>query len=55
MECPPNESPLILDQTEAQRAEKKFCRDLGPPLSQSVDDLADPYLKAWMRHRKRPL
>ena len=37
MECPPNESPLILDQTEAQRAEKKFCRDLGPP-----------YLRVWM-------
>ena len=55
MECPPNESPLILDQTEAQRAQKKILSRPGPPLSQSVDDLADPYLKAWIRHRKRPL
>ena len=35
-------SPLLLDQTEAQRAEKNFFGD-GPPLSQGLDDRGPPY------------
>ena len=35
--------PLFLDQTEAQRAEKKILGDRAPPLSQGLDD-RDPLL-----------
>ena len=37
--------PLVLDQTEARRAEKNFFWDRAPPLP-----LPPPYLKVWIRH-----
>ena len=43
-EGPGRPPPLILDQTEAQRAEKKICRDLAPP-----------YLRVWMTGPTPPL
>ena len=36
--------PLFLDQTEAQRAEKKFLTPPPPPFSQGLDNRAPPYL-----------
>ena len=46
-------TPLLLDQTEARRAEKKIL-ETGPPLSQDLDDppppLPPPYLKVCIRH-----
>ena len=36
--------PLFLDQTEAQRAEKKKLTPPPPPFSQGLDDRAPPYL-----------
>ena len=49
---PPRPTPqvLFLDQTEAQRAERKTFRDASPPLSQGLDDLAPPFLKVWICH-----
>ena len=43
--------PLILDQTEARRAQKNFS-ETGPLLSKGLDDRLppSPYLKAWIRH-----
>ena len=49
-------TPLILDQTEARKAEKKFFCDRASPLSQGLDDRPSPpppqppYLKIWIRH-----
>ena len=34
----PPPTPLLLDQTEAQRAEKIFLETAPPPLSQGLDD-----------------
>ena len=35
-------SPLFLDQTEAQRAEKNFLGDCPPSLFKGLDDQAPP-------------
>ena len=35
-------TPLILDQTEARKAEKKFFCDRASPLSQGLDDRPSP-------------
>ena len=42
--------PLVLDQTEARRAEKIFLEDRPPPLSKSLDDQPPPYLMVLIRH-----
>ena len=43
--------PLFLDQTEAQKAKKKFFGDHPPPpLSKGLDDRAPTYLKVWIQH-----
>ena len=45
--------PLVLDQTEAQRAEKMFLETPSPPpppLSKGLDDRAPMYLKVWIQH-----
>ena len=39
--------PLLLDQTEARRAEKIVFWDAPPPLSNGLDDWDPPYLKVW--------
>ena len=47
-EGPGGPAPLLLDQTDAQRAEKHFFWDRPPPLYQGLDDLPPPpthYLK----------
>lgn len=45
------ESPLFLDQTEAQRAKKTFG---DPPFSNGLDDrsppLPPPNIMVWIRH-----
>ena len=42
--------PLVLDQTEARRAEKMFCWDRPPLLSQGLMTGPSSYLKVWIRH-----
>ena len=45
-EGPGGPPPLVLDQTEARRAEKKFFLRLSPPLlSQGLMTGPSPYLK----------
>ena len=56
----PAPPPLVLGQTEAQRAEKIFLETPStpppppppprPPLSKGLDDRASTYLKVWIRH-----
>ena len=42
---------LVLDQTEARRAEKIFLGDRPPtPFSKGLDDRPHPYLKVWIQH-----
>ena len=48
--------PLVLDQTEAQRAEKNFLETPSPPpLSKGLDDRAPTYLKVWIKHWLVPI
>ena len=53
--------PLVLDQTEAQRAEKNFLETPfpapppPPPLSKGLDDRAPTYLKVWIQHWLVPI
>ena len=44
-------SPIILDQTETRRAEKKFLETCTPPFLR-IWMIAPPpsYLKVWIRH-----
>ena len=42
--------PLFLDQTEAQRPEKKIFGDRAPSLSQDLDYQPPTFLKVWISH-----
>ena len=50
----PPSTPLFLDQTEAQRADKIVSEIPPPPpprfFSQGLDDQAQPYLKVLIGH-----
>ena len=54
--APPPPSHLILDQTEAQRAEKIFLGDQPPPYLRVWMTATPPstYLKVWIRHWRLP-
>ena len=50
---PASPPTFVLDQTEAQRAEKNFLETPSPPpppLSKGLDDRAPTYLKVWIQH-----
>ena len=49
-EGPGGPPPLVLDRTEARRAEKIFFWDCPPLLSQGLMTEPSPYLKVWIRH-----
>ena len=40
----------ILDQTDAQRAEKKFLETTPIPYLRGLDDRDPPYVKVWICH-----